>query len=207
MCKRHWKRRKFSFDNHYTKDKGGILLKKKKLLFLGDSLIEYFSWAERFTGYDVHNLGIAGETVEGLASRLDRIFRDVKDPDIVFIMSGINNIAIGDPRFLNTYRAMVQKIKKAYPQAMVVVHSLLPVFFQFISNEDIKSVNSGLQRLASDERVKYLDLHTLFLDESGEPKRSCLLDDGVHVSGEGYGIWSSALEKLFLPSIPIFPKE
>ena len=74
----------------------GVLVKKKKLLFLGDSLIEYYDWAERFADYDVHNLGIAGETVEGLASRLGRILRELKAPDIVFIMSGINNMAMED---------------------------------------------------------------------------------------------------------------
>jgi lysophospholipase L1-like esterase len=176
-------------------------LKKKKLLFLGDSLIEYFDWAAGFADYEVNNLGIAGETVEGLVSRLNRIFRDVKDPDIVFIMSGINNIAMGGPGFLNIYRAMVRDIKRAYPEAMVVVHSLLPVLFRLISNEDIRSVNSGLERLASEEKVRYFDLHALFLDENGEPKQSCLLDDGVHVSGEGYGIWSAVIEKIFLQSV------
>ncbi len=89
--------------------------------------MEYFNWAGRFTGHDVHNLGIAGETVEGLASRLNSIFRAVKDSDIVFIMSGINSIAIGEPGFLDNYRAMIQEIKSAYPEAVVVVHSLLPV--------------------------------------------------------------------------------
>ena len=93
---------------------------------------------------------------------------------------------------------MVREIKGAYPAAVVVVHSLLPVLFPFISNDDIRSVNAGLQRLASEEKVRYLDLHALFLDGNGEPIRSCLLDDGVHVSAAGYAVWSSAIEKLIL---------
>jgi lysophospholipase L1-like esterase len=175
-------------------------LKRKKLLFLGDSLIEYFNWAGQYKGHDVHNLGIAGETVEGLASRLGRIFTDVKDCDFVFIMSGINNLATGNYDFLKVYTDIVRDIKRAYPEATIVVHSLLPVFFKFISNEDIRSVNSGLKRLAHEEKAEYLDLYKLFLGEDGGPRRTCLLDDGVHVSGEGYRIWSSAIEERFFSS-------
>ena len=173
-------------------------MKRNKLLFLGDSLIEYFNWAGRFKGHDVLNLGIAGEAVEGLASRLDRIFRDVKDCDFVFIMSGINNMATEDTGFLEAYSAAVREIKRAYPEARIVIHSLLPVLLDFISNEDIKSVNAGLKRLALEEKVEYLDLHRLFQDENGETKQAFLLDDGIHLSEAGYRIWSSVLEERFL---------
>jgi lysophospholipase L1-like esterase len=174
----------------------GIDKKRKKLLFLGDSLIEYFDWSERFPEHEVYNLGIAGETIGGLHLRLKGIFRKVKDPDKVFIMSGINSMAMGDEDIADAYRDIVQELRQAYPSAEVIVHSLLPVLFPFISNEDICHMNARLKQIAADEQVLYLDLHARFLDEKGRPVPAFLMDDGVHVSGEGYRIWSGEAEKL-----------
>jgi len=167
-----------------------------RLLFIGDSLIEFFDWEKRFPDHTVYNLGIAGETVEGLASRLKWVMSKVKEPDMVFIMSGINNMAMGNPDFVNTYREVLQQIRRAWPSAAIVVHSLLPVLFRFISNEDIRHMNVRLKHLAAGEQVRYLDIHAAFLNEKGRPVAALLEDDGVHVSEEGYRVWSAEIEKL-----------
>jgi len=169
---------------------------RRRLLFLGDSLIEFFDWAGRFPEHEVFNFGIAGETVEGLYSRLDGIFRNVKEPDMVFIMSGINNMAMGDEGIVGTYRRIVQKIRRAFPSASVIMHSLLPVLFPFIANDDIQRMNAELKQMAADEKVLYLDIHSQFLDEQGRPVPAFLMDDGVHLSEEGYRVWSDEVERL-----------
>ena len=178
------------------KKASGINKKRKRLLFLGDSLIEYFDWPGRYPEHDVCSLGIAGETVAGLHSRLGSIFRKVKDPDMVFMMTGINSMAMGDDSITETYRKVVKELRQAYPSATVIVHSLLPVLFPFISNEDIRHMNVMLKSMAVDEKVLYLDIHSRFLDEKGKPMAALLLDDGVHVSEEGYKVWSDETGKL-----------
>jgi lysophospholipase L1-like esterase len=170
--------------------------KRKRLLFLGDSLIEYFDWSERFPEHEVYNLGIAGETVRGLAARQGHILRKVKDPDMVFIMSGINSMAMGDEGIADIYRKIVQEIRQTYPSAQIIVQSLLPVLFPYIANEDIRHMNESLKQMAVDEKVLYLDIHSRFLDEKGRPMAALLMDDGVHVSEEGYRVWSGEAGKL-----------
>jgi lysophospholipase L1-like esterase len=169
---------------------------QKKLLFIGDSLIEYFDWEQRFPGHVVYNLGISGETVDGLNARLGSIFDAVGSPDHIFIMTGINNLAMGDREIISGYRKMLKRILERYPEAKVTIHSLLPVLVPFIGNEEIRSMNEGLERLAHEEKVFYLDLHARFLDEKGRPVAAYLLDDGVHVSDEGYRTWSAEIERL-----------
>jgi len=175
----------------------GLCKKGKRLLFLGDSLIEFFDWSARFPEHDVYNLGISGETVDGLHSRLSSIFRKVKDPDMVFIMTGINSMAMGDEGIAETYRKIVQEIRQAYPSAKVIVQSLLPVLFPFIANEDIQHMNARLKQMAVDEKVLYLDIHARFLDEKGKPMAALLQDDGVHVSEKGYRVWSGRIGRFF----------
>jgi len=61
--------------------------RKMRLLFIGDSLIEYFDWQERFPKNAVYNMGVAGETVEGLYARLPVIYTQLDVLDAIFIMS------------------------------------------------------------------------------------------------------------------------
>lgn len=166
-----------------------------RLLFIGDSLIEFFDWASRFPGHEVYNLGIAGETVDGLARRLDRVLRDLDAVDRVFIMSGINNLAMEDSGFVGTYQGIIRSLASRYPAAQITVQSLLPVLYPFISNEAIREMNQRLRSLAADEGASYLNIHDLFLDDNGNPDPSCLVEDGVHVSGKGYRIWADQIEK------------
>ena len=99
------------------------------ILFLGHSLIEFFDWQKRFPGHSVVNLGKAGESVEGLLFRLDGIIKAYTEAELIFIMTGINNIAMEDFDFFDSYRGIISKLSAAYPNARVFVHSLLPVLW------------------------------------------------------------------------------
>ncbi len=167
-----------------------------RLLFIGDSLIEFYDWERRFPDHEVFNYGIAGETVEGLFSRLRGILEKVVNPDFVFIMTGINNMAMGDKDFPETYRKIITLIRTKSPYSKVFVQSLLPVLFTFISNDDIREMNCGLRKMAEKEGASYSDIHAVFFDSTGAPRKSYLLDDGVHLSEEGYRAWSAEIEKL-----------
>lgn len=169
---------------------------------MGDSLIEYFDWAERFPQYEVFNLGIAGETVRGLSARLGKILEKVKDPDFVFLMSGINSLAMGEDNISGTFRSIVRTLHQAFPSAQICIQSLLPVRFSSLDNEDIRNLNASLRHLAAEEGVCYLDLHTLFVDQEKRLIGRYLLEDGVHVSDEGYRIWAEEIEKLLASRSP-----
>ena len=45
----------------------------KRFLFIGDSLVEFFNWQERFPDKKVYNFGSAGETAEGLLAICENI--------------------------------------------------------------------------------------------------------------------------------------
>ena len=166
-----------------------------KLLFIGDSLIEFFDWQERFPKNIVYNRGISGETVEGLYARLEIVFSQIAEADLVFVMSGINNLAMGDKTFIPIYRKIIRGLKEHYISSKIFVQSLLPVIFPWISNDVIRTVNTQLQKMAAEENVHYLALHPLFLGQGDKPEKTYLMEDGVHVSEKGYAVWSGEIEK------------
>lgn len=169
----------------------------KNILFIGDSLVEFFDWQERFPKYTISNLGISGETVEGLHSRIGRIISKYPSPDLVLIMTGINNVAMEDLGFLDSYRGIVKALSSAYPHTRIVLHALLPTLLPWIPNERIQEVNHSLHTIAQEMNTEFLDLYNMFVDPQGNPIKGYLLPDGVHLSEKGYSRWTETLEHTF----------
>ena len=164
------------------------------LLFIGDSLTEWFDWQQRFPSHRVTNLGVAGETVEGLLSRLDRVRQRMGRPDVIFLMTGINNIAMGHHDILPPYREIVSKIQRDVPAAALVIQSVLPADRRWVDGSVITRVNEGLMRLAAEAGARYLDVHGMFVEPDGSPRPDYLMDDGVHLSDRGYAAWAGVVE-------------
>jgi lysophospholipase L1-like esterase len=165
----------------------------KDIILAGDSLIEYYDWQGRFPSHRVTNLGISGETVEGLLRRTGRIITGHPPSDLVFLMSGINNLAMEDSGFTGAYRQVVEGFSSAWPGARIYVNSLLPTLLPWIPPGDITTINLSLKKLAAGTGALYLDVHALFLKAG---VKECLLEDGVHVSETGYTVWSGAIERI-----------
>ncbi len=166
------------------------------ILFIGHSLIEFFDWQERFPAHRVANLGVAGETVDGLLSRIENIITTYPSADLVFLMSGLNDVAMEDMDFLDSYRTILKKLSDAYPGAQIFVNNLLPTNVEFISNKTIQSVNNSLKELAKATGAEFLDIYSHFIEKEGGPAKDYLLDDGVHLSNQGYAVWADVLEEI-----------
>lgn len=170
------------------------------LVFIGDSLIEWYDWQKRFPGHRVLNLGISGETVEELLARLNRIHGAVRDPDAVFLMTGINNVLMERYEIEVPFREVVENFVGWWRGARIVVLGLLPVDVPWIRNDLIRDINSRLKDIARECGAEYLDMHREFIDVKGDPKKGFLSDDGVHLAVRGYEAWAKALEGFLGPS-------
>lgn len=166
----------------------------KSLVFIGDSLTEWYDWRKRFPGYEVLNLGISGETVEELLGRRERIRKLVKDPSAVFLMTGINNVLSGQYDITLPVREIVRNLVTWYKGATIVVQSLLPVDMSWVSNDLIRDINRRLKELAKEQNAEYLDVYSVFVDAGGNVKADLLSDDGVHLANKGYEVWAKVVE-------------
>lgn len=166
------------------------------ILFLGDSLIEFYDWESRFPHHRIRNLGVAGETVEWLFERLPVVISTYPEAEAVFIMSGINNLAMEQPGFMTDYRKIIAKLKATYPGISIFIHTLLPTLLPWIDPSEIVRVNGLLKQMAAEEGgVRVVDMHGMFI-ECG--LRECLIEDGIHISKKGYELWADVIETLLL---------
>ena len=179
------------YDSEFTPRR--VIMKYKQLLFVGDSLIEYFDWQVRFPEHDVINSGIAGETVSGLLNRAERIVNHGRQPDWCLIMSGTNNVAMEDYSFIPLYEKIVEVFLDAFPAAVIVINSLMPVRMDWLSQTAIPRINSSLYELSKKTGTDFLDVFDLFTRKQADGKTSLFLPDGVHLNETGYRIWSDTV--------------
>ena len=170
----------------------------KNLVFIGDSLTELYNWQKRFPQYRLTNLGISGEPVDSLLDRRERIRASIEDPDFIFLMTGINNIAMEQYDIIGPCREIVRNLAIWYKKSKVVIQSILPVALEWISNNAIRDTNRHLEQIAREFSAEYLDVYSLFIDSNGKPKNEYFQDDGVHLTCEGYDVWASEVERFLI---------
>ncbi len=169
----------------------------KTILLLGDSLIEYGDWPRLLPGCRCLNFGVAGETVEGLLSRLPAILQRDDRPDGVVTMAGTNNLAMDDFYFVPQYEEILRRLRSAFQGARIVVTSLLPVDFPWQPATLVPNLNTRLEQMCEKVDVRFLDVYGSFLArlDSGV---AVFDEDGVHLNSTGYDLWRQALLRLLV---------
>lgn len=173
------------------------------VVFLGNSLTQYFEVAEFFPDQKVKNRGIHGDQLGKLLQRLRPIA--ALRPAKIFIEIGINDVEQKVPTdtVLHMYSRLLDSLKSNCPQSQLYVQSLLPVadtsvylpsYCSPAVNKTVVNVNSALQNLSAQKNCVYVDVHSRLL-QNGQLHPAYSVD-GVHLSGEGYKAWADVLRPL-----------
>ena len=114
-------------------------------------------------------------------------------------MIGTNDLAYGKTVdvILSNYRKIIERIMEESPETKIYLQSVLPTddgFYPDRSNDDIMKINRGLNELAAEKGLVYIDLYTSFENDQGILDTKYSLD-GLHINGEGYLLWKSLIEK------------
>ncbi len=169
-------------------------VRKADIVFVGDSITARGEWQEFFPDQVVLNRGIDSDVTEGVRNRLSVIIE--AQPEKVFLMIGINDLRQGIPleTTLEHYGQVLDSLTAALPDCEVYVQSVLPVHSSTgIPNADVQALNASIRELAIEHDITYIDIYSLLADEDNDLPKAYSVD-GVHMTGEGYGIWIEALK-------------
>src|SRR5271156_993307 len=178
---------------------------ESRVVFLGDSITDYWKLPDYFPGKPYINRGIDGQTTPEM---LVRFRQDVIElhPKVVVVLAGTNDIAGVTGRTTNediaaNYASMAE-LARAHGIRMVFA-SILPVHnythdaeesFALRPRDRILALNKWLKEYCGKNRVVYLDYFSALVDERGMLKRA-LADDGLHPTDAGYKIMAPLVEK------------
>jgi len=166
-------------------------------VFLGNSITRGSDFAASFEGLKIVNLGYSGDSLKGMTSRVGMV--QAVSPEKVFVMGGINGLRDGAcEQSLDEYQKLIDALKSALPDAEIYVQSVLPISDykekSVCTNKTISIFNSGLQKIATEQGLVYVDLYSLY--EKGGQLNPALTKDGIHLKSEAYSLWEEAVEPL-----------
>ena len=170
---------------------------KADIVFFGDSLTYYGDFASVFPNKVVCNLGLRGDTIQGLMDRLEQV--QVLQPKQVFLMAGINDVANSSVEsFGEQYESLVIRFKKQLSDASIVIQSMLPVnnreFSVSCNNKQIEIRNKKIAEIAKSLSFKYIDLYSIYIKDGVLANLDTI--DGIHIKCESYYKWFQELRRV-----------
>jgi len=178
---------------------------ESRVVFLGDSITDYWKLPDYFPGKPYINRGIDGQTTPEMLVRFRQDVIGVH-PKVLVVLAGTNDIAGVTGRTSNedieaNYASMAD-LARAHA-IRVVFASVLPVHnytrdaeesFALRPRDRILALNKWLKEYCAKNRFVYLDYFSAMVDERGMLKRA-LADDGLHPNDAGYKIMAPLAEK------------
>lgn len=166
------------------------------IVFLGDSLTEFYRTDEFLRDFNVYNRGIAGDTTAGILRRLDSNVIMMK-PKKIFLQIGTNDLGENKkPLYIiNNIKKIISKLKTELPQTKLYLLSLYPInakaspLSKIIvgrrKQSDIETINCALVAYAEEMNITYIDIFPHLLDDENRLKKEFTVE-GLHISLDGY---------------------
>ena len=164
------------------------------VIFLGDSITQGLATAA-VAPHSV-NYGIGGETTTQLLEALPS-YRSLNRARAIVLAIGINDIVGGKQKGLKErYNKIVGALPRGTPLVWSAVMPVKVATWMKMEQSDITEANREI-KLLCEMRGNCVFVNTVGLlgDTNGQIVQRYYLDDGVHLSHDGYRQWISALKQ------------
>lgn len=188
-----------------------------RVVFLGDSITDYWRLNEYFPGRDFLNRGISGQTTTQMLARFKADVLDLR-PAAVVILAGTNDLARGIPIAETADNIqMMSDLARSHGGVKVIIGSVLPVSDHHRAADPnwertparplqkIRALNDLLKAAAIRDGHAWVDYHSSAAGPDGQLKAE-LADDGLHPNAQGYRLMAplvlEAIERVAPPAVP-----
>jgi lysophospholipase L1-like esterase len=182
---------------------------EKRVVFMGDSITDFWKLASYFPSKPYINRGISGQTTPQMLIRFRPDVIALR-PQVVVILAGTNDIAgnTGPMTLEGIEGSLASMFELAQMNNIrIVIASVLPVS-DYAKTRDGKPINQTTRRppekiIALNEWIKkyaaqngliYLDYFSAMVDEKGFLKGE-LSNDGLHPNDKGYTVMQPLVEQ------------
>ena len=182
------------------------LIQDENIVFLGDSITDFYDLDKYYEGYNIVNSGISGNTTEDILNDMyNRVYK--YNPSKVILLIGTNdiNVKIEEDDTISNIKDIVKNIKKNRPNTKIYVESIYPInntddekiehyMVGVRTNEIIKKYNKRIKEYCNKNNVIYINMYNELRDEDGNLKLE-YTKEGLHISDEGYEVITKILKK------------
>jgi lysophospholipase L1-like esterase len=170
------------------------------VLFIGSSSIrKWDTLSEDFPDKDVINRGFGGAKIPDSIHFFERIVHPYK-PSVIVLYAGDNDIGGGHTaqQVFDHFKVFADLVNKRLPEAKLVFIAIKPSIKRWNLAPEMLKANRKIQRYARKQsNISYANIWKPMLGDDGKPRPELFIADGLHLSAEGYKIWTRVVgEKL-----------
>ena len=167
------------------------------ILFVGSSSIRRWETAKSFPALTTLNRGFGGSQIRDVTRYFTRIVNKYRPHTIVFY-SGDNDVAAGRTvdQVVDDYTQFVNLVEQQLPNTHIVYVPIKPSLARWKFWPAMRGANQRIEVLCESATTwHYADTATPMLTSEGSPRPELFVKDGLHLSDEGYALWTGVLEK------------
>lgn len=170
---------------------------KDLLVFYGSSTIRLWkNLAQDFPTWNTLNLGFGGAFIHSLNDYFDELFHHLT-PKVLVLYLGGNDLTLGfsAAKIVIEILNFIDRVHLKFPNTKILNVSIKPSFERQHELTKIKEINSQLrektQKLAYVSQIEFYDS----LMENNRINEGYFLQDGLHLSPEGYKLLEQAIKQ------------
>jgi len=172
-----------------------------QIVFAGSSTIVDWDAAKYFPDLTIINRGLWGSSMIDSVRLIDRIVLPYQ-PRLVVVYAGDNDIDSGQTSEDVTvqFERFVRAIHAKLPQTRIVFIGIKPSPQRWLTIDRARATNERIRTLCSrDDRLAYLDVDGVMLGWDEKPRKELYAGDGLHLSPQGYQLWTTLLRPFLVP--------
>ena len=168
------------------------------VVFVGSSSIRFWNSLEKdMAPVPVVQRGFGGAQMVHVLHNVHRVVTPYA-PSRVVVYAGDNDLVAGYEKSADDvvaqYRQLVSEIHGRLPDAKIDFIAIKPSTRRWEEWPEMKRANQAIAAFAEeDPRLGYFDIATPMLGPDGQPRGELFRMDGLHLSPEGYAVWTEVV--------------
>jgi lysophospholipase L1-like esterase len=169
------------------------------ILFTGSSsIVMWETLARDMSPLRVLNRGFGGSQIDHVSHYVTRVVHPYR-PSAVVLYAGDNDLASGTGKTAESvfadFREFVRLVHAELPGVPIYFIAIKPSTLRWDRWPIMSDANGRIAKWSGEtDDVDYIDIATPMLGESGEPDSELFLLDGLHLSEEGYALWTGVVK-------------
>ncbi|GGH06431.1 GDSL-type esterase/lipase family protein [Pedobacter zeae] len=169
------------------------------VIFYGSSSIRLWnSLEDDFDYMKVTNLGFGGATLAACVWFFERIMISYK-PKALVVYAGDNDLGDGrnPEEIFIFFQQLMVKVNQQFGVLPCYFISLKPSITRWQMADQFRYTNNLIESeiIKRDGNWKFIDIFKKMLDKEGQPNPILYDHDGLHLSEEGYRLWTSIVKE------------
>jgi lysophospholipase L1-like esterase len=167
-----------------------------EVLFVGSSSIRaWSSLVEDSKPHAVRNRGFGGARIRNIIDFGRRMVLPYAPSRIVFF-AGTNDIDAGASarEVLADFKLFVAGVHEMLPETRIAFLSITTSPARFEQVATVREANRLIREyVATQPKLTFIDVFSAMLDSEGRPRAELYVEDRLHLSREGYALWSAQI--------------